>query len=499
MATRYALLCGDQLFPIPELEARLGNANEIAIVMVEDPALCSRRPYHQQKIALVLSAMRNHAELLRKYGYTVHYSKLDQQRSLSAALGELPPLDSQDLLGFRCHGRGQHQWVERACRVTGFSWLPEPSPMFLTEPATFCELTEQTTPLQMGRFYQKQRKRLSVLMESDGQPRGGRWSFDEDNRRKLPRGQVVPELPLADQSGATSAVIAEVKSRFAEHAGDAAELWLPTDRAGALRWLQEFLEQRFVGFGTFEDAISQRSWSLFHSALSPLLNLGLLTPGEILHSALRYAEENGVPLNDLEGFVRQLIGWREFVNGVYTEHGEEMRAANSRNQTHSMLPSWSLGELGIPPFDDAIKTLRRTGWNHHIERLMVIANLMNLAQIEPTEVYEFFMTHYVDAYDWVMVPNVYGMGLNSDNNTFATKPYICGSNYWLKMSDYKKGDWCNVVDGLYWRFVERHQATLARNPRTAVLPANLKRLSGERRQLLFSAADAFMAQHTRQH
>jgi len=176
-----------------------------------------------------------------------------------------------------------------------------------------------------------------------------------------------------------------------------------------------------------------------------------------------------------------------------------MRAANSRNQTHSMLPSWSLGELGIPPFDDAIKTLRRTGWNHHIERLMVIANLMNLAQIEPTEVYEFFMTHYVDAYDWVMVPNVYGMGLNSDNNTFATKPYICGSNYWLKMSDYKKGDWCNVVDGLYWRFVERHQATLARNPRTAVLPANLKRLSGERRQLLFSAADAFMAQHTRQH
>ena len=498
MATKYALLCGDQLFPVAELESRLGDVNQIEIVMVEDPSLCVRRPYHQQKLALVLSAMRNHARLLRDYGYRVHYSELDQQRTLAMSLTELPEMSSRDLIGFRCHSRGQQAWIERACKTAGFCWLAKPSPMFLTEPGTFSELTEKTTPLQMGRFYQKQRKRLLVLLEADSQPRGGRWSFDEDNRRKLPRGQVVPDLPLVSQPTATAGAIKEVCNRFSDHSGDATQLWLPTDRAGALQWLREFLEQRFIGFGTFEDAISQRSWSLFHSTLSPLLNLGLLTPDEVLESALVYAEENAVGLNDLEGFVRQLIGWREFVNGVYANYGEEMRTANTRNQTRSMLPSWGLGELGIPPFDDAIATLRRTGWNHHIERLMIIANLMNLSQIEPDEVYEFFMTHYVDAYDWVMVPNVYGMGLNSDNNTFATKPYICGSNYWLKMSDYKKGEWCDVVDGLYWRFVELNQEKLARNPRTAVLPANLRRLSGERRQRLFSAADLFLVQHTRQ-
>jgi len=295
----------------------------------------------------------------------------------------------------------------------------------------------------------------------------------------------------------TAQVAAEVSARYPGNMGDATGLWLPTDRAGALQWLQQFLEQRFLGFGTYEDALSQRSWSVFHSALSPLLNLGLLTPSEVLDRALAFADKNAIPLNDLEGFVRQLIGWREFVYGVYVNHGVPMRVANSRDQTRGMMPSWVNGQLGIPPFDHAIATLKRTGWNHHIERLMVIANLMNLAQIEPDAVYEFFMTHYIDAYDWVMVPNVYGMGLNSDDNTFATKPYICGSNYWLKMSDYKKGDWCNVVDGLYWRFVDRHKETLARNPRTAVLPANLKRLTGERRQLLFSAADQFMKQHTR--
>lgn len=464
--------------------------------MVEDPELCERRPYHQQKLTLVLASMRNHAKLLAAAGYRVHYSPLEANKTLRQVLGELPELTSGELHGYSPHSAGQQRWIERACTATGYSWLPTQTPMFLTPPDAFGTLAGTRKPLQMGRFYKNQRKRLGVLLEADGEPTGGRWSFDEDNRRKLPKKQTVPVLPQTDLSAATIEVAELVAERYPDNMGIAADLWLPTDRAGVLEWLERFLNTRLIGFGTFEDAISQRSWSLFHSTLSPLINLGLVTPQEVLDRTLLFADQNVVPINDLEGFVRQLIGWREFMFGVYVVEGESMRHTNSRTQTRRMTPAWLAGDLGIPPFDDAIATLKRTGWNHHIERLMIIANLMNLAQIEPGQVFEFFMTNYLDAYDWVMVPNVYGMGLNSDNNTFATKPYICGSNYWLKMSDYQKGPWCDVVDGLYWQFVDRHRDVLAENTRTAMMLANLRRLNPERKHVIYNAADRFIAQHT---
>lgn len=496
----YLLLCGDQLFPISHLSQAFGDPESLEIVMVEDPALCERRAYHQQKLTLVLAAMRHHAKLLREHGYTVHYWPLSANQSLTGALQSLAPAASTTLFGYRTHSRGQGRWIEGACTQADFDWQPQPSPHFLTEPETFLDMVGERTPLQMGRFYRAQRQRLGVLLNEDQEPVGGRWSFDEDNRKKLPKRQSAPALPKPSvaqgSADINAAVAAEIAERYPDNMGSADALWLPTDRAGALAWLDQFLEQRLVGFGTYEDAISQRSWSLFHSTLSPLLNLGLITPREVLDQVLRYADDHEIPVNDLEGFVRQLIGWREFVCGVYHLYGNAMRNANSRAQTRRMTDSWHSGTLDIPPFDHAIKTLRDQGWNHHIERLMVMTNLMNLAMIDPTDVYEFFMTYYLDAYDWVMVPNVYGMGLNSDDNTFATKPYICGSNYWLKMSDYSKGPWCDVVDGLYWQFVDRHRDMLSGNPRTAMMPRNLDRLRGERKQLIFSAADAFLKQHT---
>lgn len=464
--------------------------------MVEDAQLCERRAYHQQKLTLVLGAMRCYAKRLQDCGISVHYWQLSQECSLASAVASLPGLPSHGLTGYEPHSVGQAAWIEAACRIAKCDWRPKASPGFLTDTQTFSRLAGERLPLQMGRFYKAQRQRLSVLLTASGKPVGGHWSFDEDNRRKLPKTQAAPMLPKIKMNPATAGVAEEISARYPDNMGQARQLWLPTDRDGALQWLADFLRERLVGFGTYEDAMSQRSWSLFHSTLSPLLNIGLLTPREILDETLVYAEANAVPINDLEGFVRQLIGWREFVNGVYVNHGGEMRIANTRKQARHMRPSWLAGELGIPPFDEAIATLKRTGWNHHIERLMVIANLMNLAEIEPTEVFEFFMANYVDAYDWVMVPNVYGMGLNSDQNTFATKPYICGSNYWLKMSDYKKGVWCDVVDGLYWKFVERHRSVLGANPRTAMMLANLDRLKSDRKQTIFDAADRFLERHT---
>lgn len=493
----HLLLCGDQLFPLEHLQRDFDPPAALQVLMVEDPALCERRPYHQQKLVLVLAAMREHARLLREHGYRVHYWALSEQQSLAGALSSLPDLAGQPLAGYQTQSTGQQTWIEQACRQAGCHWQPQPSPYFLTGREAFTELAGARLPLQMGRFYKAQRQRLKVMLTANGDPQGGRWSFDEDNRRKFPKRETPPILPQTRATKIVSQTAAEIAKRYPDNMGAAQDLWLPATRSGALEWLERFLSERLVGFGTYEDAISQRSWSLFHSTLSPLINIGLLTPGEVLQAVQEYARDHQVPDNDLEGFVRQLIGWREFVGGVYHQHGDAMRGANQRSQTRGMLPSWHQGKLNIPPFDDAIATLKRSGWNHHIERLMVIANLMNLAMIAPDEVFEFFMTYYIDAYDWVMVPNVYGMGLNSDNNTFATKPYICGSNYWLKMSDYSKGPWCDVVDGLYWQFVHRHRMMLAANPRTAMMPRNLDRLRSERKQTIFSAADAFLQQHTR--
>ena len=212
-----------------------------------------------------------------------------------------------------------------------------------------------------------------------------------------------------------------------------------------------------------------------------------------LQQAMRDAD---VPLNDLEGFIRQIIGWREFVRGVYRRYGAEMRSRNVWNAERELTSTWHDAETGIAPLDHALAGANRWAWNHHIERLMVIANLMNLCEIRPASVYDYFMTHYVDAYDWVMVPNVFGMGLTSDGGVFASKPYICGSNYLKKMSDHADGDWALIVDGLFWRFVNKHIDCLARNPRMSMLAATSRRLSAKRRRLLHDAAEDFLATHT---
>ena len=211
---------------------------------------------------------------------------------------------------------------------------------------------------------------------------------------------------------------------------------------------------------------------------------------------MNYAVNHDVPMNDVEGFVRQVIGWREFMRGIYLHHRKGMRSGNIWNAQRRMGRSWSNATTGIPPLDGALKNAQRYAWNHHTERLMVIANMMNLCEIRPADAYEFFSSNYLDAYDWVMVPNVFGMGLTSEGGTFASKPYICGSNYMLRMSDYLKGEWCDVVDGLFWRFVEKHQTLLKCNARANFMVQGLGRMKPERRERIFARATQFLEQNT---
>jgi deoxyribodipyrimidine photolyase-related protein len=291
-------------------------------------------------------------------------------------------------------------------------------------------------------------------------------------------------------------VRALIATHFGTNPGELGPLWIPFDHAGSDAWLQRFLQERLDGFGPFEDALSQRHATLHHSLLSPLLNIGLLTPAGVIeatlvHAQIRQEGAQPVPIASLEGFLRQVIGWREFVRGIDRVHGQRQAGSNFWNHQRRLAPCWHDGNIGLPPLDAAIKRLNRLGYNHHIERLMVISNLMLLCEIHPGEVHRWFMERYLDAYEWVMGPNVYGMGQMSDGGIFATKPYICGSNYILKMGDFKRGPWCEIWDGLYWRFIDRHREFFQANPRLSMMVRLLDRMDPLRRDRLFAAGEAF--------
>jgi len=397
--------------------------------------------------------------------------------------------------------RGFERRLQRFCDGQGVRLSVLPSPAFLESVAGSRSWFEGRRRPFMKTFYERQRRRLGLLLEPDGSPSGGRWSFDTENRRKLPKGYVEPPLPAMPASPHEPAVRELITRHFPDHPGELGPLWIPFDQAGAEAWLQRFLVERLDGFGPFEDALSKEHATLHHSLLSPLLNIGLLTPAAVIAATLEHAQRRQescqpVPIASLEGFLRQVIGWREFVRGIDRVHGERQAAANFWNHQRRLAPCWDDGSSGLPPLDAAIERVNRLGYNHHIERLMVISNLMLLCEIHPGEVHRWFMERYLDSYEWVMGPNVYGMGQMSDGGLFATKPYIGGSNYILKMGDFQKGPWCEVWDGLYWRFIDRHCAFFAANPRLSMMVKLLEKMDPVRREALEVAAEGFLARAT---
>jgi len=487
------VILGNQLFPLEFLPP----AEKTAVFMAEDIGLCTYVKHHQQKIVLFLAAMRSYADELEQAGYQVTYQRLDSsdERSYEEKLEEA--LRTRDAAGFEHFEIEDKPMEKRLVEFAARHKLEQrvlPSPMFTCSREAFSSFARDKSRLLMGDFYKQQRRELDVLLTDDAQPLGGRWSFDADNRKKLPRGVSPPEVTWASPGAHVQDVIELVTDRFADHPGDAREFCWPTTREQAHEWLDDFLANRLEQFGPFEDAISSRSTTVFHSVLSPCMNLGLLTPREIIDKALARADE--VPLQSLEGFVRQVIGWREFVRGVYQQFSEQQDADNFWSHEREFTAAWRDGTTGIPPLDDTIRTAQELGWTHHIPRLMVLGNLMTLCEIRPASAHRWFMEMFVDSSEWVMGPNVYGMGIFSDGGIFATKPYICGSNYLLKMSDYKKGPWCDVVDGLYWRFIRKHRGFFSRNPRLALMPRALDRLDEARTIRIFAAADEFLEQHT---
>jgi len=355
------------------------------------------------------------------------------------------------------------------------------SPMFITNKQLRDSFNSNPKKPLMGRFYENQRRSQNILVNYDGSPKGGKWSFDELNRKKLPKNIDIPEIPKLSKNQfviQAERLLADLKIEFR---GESNYFIYPTNFEEADNWLQDFFEKRFSLFGDYEDAISKEKVFLWHSLLSPLLNSGLLTPQEVIEKALTFGEKNKVPINSLEGFLRQIIGWREFICLVYEKYGTKMRTTNFWNFENKPMPdSFYKGTTGIEPVDIVIKNIIKYGYCHHIERLMIVGNFMLLCRIHPDQVYKWFMEMFVDSYDWVMVPNVYGMSQFSDGGIFSTKPYISSSNYVKKMSDYKSGNWCLIWDGLFWKFIKDNESFFRKQYRLAMLTRNLDKMTEEK-------------------
>ena len=493
------LILGNQLFAPHLLRAKLADTDTFQIFMREDRELCVHFKYHKQKLLFFLAAMRKYSEELKEAGFDVYYEKLGEVPALNydaALTAYVKQYRPQKL----CHFEIEDKFFESriAILAKGLHLPVEEwsSPMFLTSREQFASYVSSAKKPFMKTFYEQQRKRLRILVDSKLEPIGGQWSFDEENRKPLPKNYRAPTLPkielMLDPSKAVPTIDHEVadliEREFQEHPGSTREAWLPTERKSAFAWLEDFFQKRFQDFGPYEDALSRTSPFLNHSVLTPFLNVGLLTPDEVIDRALAYARKHQVPMNSCEGFVRQVVGWREFIRGIYQNYSEKQETTNFWKHQKKLSSHWYDATTGIEPLDDVIRKTIRYGYAHHIERLMIVGCLMVLLEVEPTEAHRWFMEMFIDSSDWVMGPNVYGMALFSDGGIFATKPYICGSNYYRKMGGYSQGAWQDGVDGLYWSFIGKHRDFFLKNHRMAMAVRTLEKMPRDKLDRLSAAA-----------
>jgi deoxyribodipyrimidine photolyase-related protein len=481
----------------PELGADVFNS--ALTYMSEDFGFCEELKYHKSRIHFFLSAMRHFSQKIAQLSKEHHYFPLDaiskSENYISRFLKFAIEHKVQTVYFFELEDQFFAAEFERAVQNAGMNTVTKPSPMFICTRSDFSSYIKATKKPFMKVFYEQQRKVTKILMQ-DGQPTGGKYSFDEDNRLKLPLTIKPPFLPTRTPSQIELQVKAEVQKYFPTHPGDLKELWLPVTNEESQLWLKDFFQNRFADFGAYEDALAQHSTFVFHSVLSPMVNAGLITPRFVLDEAINYAAQHEVPLSSLEGFVRQIMGWREFIRGIYLHFGAKQKSTNFWNHSKKLSPCWYLGTTGIEPLDLVIHKVLKYGYCHHIERLMVASNMMLLCEVDPWQAYEWFMEMFVDSSDWVMTPNVFGMGLFSDGGVFATKPYICGSNYWVKMGAKKDESWSLGVDGLYWKFIEKNRTFFEGNHRLSMMPKLLDKMDTVKKQKLFAEAETMQSRLT---
>ena len=500
------LILGDQLsHRLSALEG--ADKDNDLVVMAEVHSEASYTNHHKKKLVFIFSAMRHFARELEEDGWRVHYQRYhpdNPAQSIEQVIAELVrKYQPERVITTECGEWRLHEQISRWHKTLGIPVEIRPDTRFVCNIDEFARWAEGRKQLRMEFFYREMRKKTGLLMTSEGQPEGGQWNFDTDNRKKW-AGKPPAPAPFREEPDAiTTEVIKLVNEYFSEHFGTTENFHYAVTAEQAQGALAHFIDFALPCFGDYQDAMSDNEDWLFHSILSPYLNTGLLDPMEVCEEAVRAWHAGRAPLNAVEGFVRQIIGWREFVRGIYwllmPGYARENRLGNSRE-----LPwfYWT-GDTKMRCMHKAIDATARNAYAHHIQRLMVTGNFALLAGVKPEAICDWYLAVYIDAFDWVELPNTLGMVMHADGGYLGSKPYAASGKYIQRMSDHCQnchyrvqdatGDRACPFNSLYWHFIDRHREDFANNPRMTMMYRNWDKQKSERREALRARADWVLA------
>lgn len=460
------------------------------VLLVEDPRFFLDFNYCKSKLVLHRASMRAYNDYLTAKGKVVKYVDFEKASAPGFIEEFLSDKSSDRIMVFEPEDFAIERLIDNIADKSRFNINIFENPLFMTGKERLFELFGDKERYSMNSFYIAQRKHFNILLE-DGKAMGGKWSYDKENR-KPPSEDIKIKTVKGFKNSYVPEAVRYVEHFFGANPGSCDDFIYPVTFEEAEIWLDDFLRNRFRFFGDYQDAILAQEHFMFHSLLSSSLNIGLLSPSHVVESAIKYADKNNVSLNNLEGFIRQIVGWREFVRAVHVFKENKIRERNFWRFKKKMPIGFYEATTGIEPVDTIIKKVLKYGYAHHIERLMILGTFMLLCEIHPDYVYKWFMELFVDSYDWVMTPNVYGMSQYAAGDLMTTKPYICSSNYILKMSDFKKGRWCDIWDSLYWRFIYNHSKVFEKNARMKVMLYHLDKMDKEKINNYNATADQYL-------
>ncbi|UPY34948.1 cryptochrome/photolyase family protein [Sediminicoccus sp. KRV36] len=498
------LVLGDQCSASLSALEDLDPARDV-VLMMEVQAECTYVPHHPQKIALILSAMRHFARALEARGVRVDYIRLDDPANTGSFSGEVARAVARHAPA-RIIATEPGEWRVLAEMESWEATLGLPVEIrddtrFLADLAFFRRWSHGRKQLRVEFFYREMRRATGLLMQGD-QPEGGEWNYDAENRKPLPKGMLPPAAPRFPPDAITQEVMALVAARFPAHFGRLEGFNWPVTAAEAKRALAAFIAERLPRFGDFQDALAEGEATLFHSLISTSLNIGLLLPGDVCAAVEAAYRAGQVPLNAAEGFIRQVLGWREYVRGLYWLKMPGYGATNAL-AAHRPLPEffWK-GDSGLRCMDAAITQTRDLAYAHHIQRLMVTGNFALLAGLDPLAVQEWYLAVYADAFEWVELPNTHGMALHADGGVMASKPYAASGAYLNRMGNHcarcrydvkrAEGEGACPFNFLYWDFIARHAQDFAGNPRMAMPLSTLRKMAPAKLAALRSEAAKFL-------
>jgi deoxyribodipyrimidine photolyase-related protein len=438
------------------------------IAMVESQRMIAGRPWHRERLFFLISSARHFAAEATARGFEVHYVKaattVEGLESIRAKIAEQIQLTSPTDLQIHCAEPSSFRQYQQL-KDFGVEFVE--NDFFMTTRKLFCMWAERQKTFVMENFYRAQRVRLGILV-ANGEPAGGRWNYDSENRLPPPKNYEWPQYLWHERDAIDTEVAAELNF-------EPTKTWATT-RAGALAQLDNFITNHLNGFGPYEDAIAADNWALHHSLLSPYLNNGLLNAREVVGAALQAYENHKAPIESVEAFIRQVIGWREYIHGMYWYLGEAYREQNQLGANRKLLPLFTdSSKTRMNCVRSVVENVEERAWAHHIPRLMVLSNLALTTGVNPQEFLDWMRENFVDANEWVMVPNIIGMATHADGGQLMTKPYAAGGAYLNRMTQHCKGcvydpkkrvgdDACPFTT-LYWDFLDRHKDLFAKNHR----------------------------------